>query len=342
MNSKLIKNGYNWGMIAVVIQVILSFAVAMVASMVLGVIVSATTGITDQNELQIKLIEAQQSYGMVVNAVSYIIANSCAVFIAMAAARRKGAIKNWFGHSKIGVGLGSLLCTSIVALSMIGSMIINLYHTVFKSSGVTESIATSLFSDNKFIFVVTILYVCIVGPFLEEFLFRGFVLHETYSVSPMLGIVISAVLFGLFHGNFEQAINATLLGLLLGYVTLKANSIWPAVCMHIANNSFSCIATLVSEKCPENQASVITGAMAIFCIVFGIVGFVKLFKKCGRLNRNEDILDSKSFITDEKIAAIMTKENKKSLGASLMFSSPIPYIVFAIMFGFCLILTMTT
>lgn len=339
MNSKLIKNGYNWGMMATVIQMVLSFVVMFAASVIVSIIVSATSGITDANVLSEKITTIQNEYAMAFNAVAYIVANSCAVFICMGAARRKGRMGNWFGHSKINAGLGGLLCASTIALSLVGSMLINLYHTVFKNSGVNESISSGLFTDNKFLLVVTILYVCIIGPFLEEFLFRGFILHETASVSPVLGVVMSSVMFGLFHGNFEQAINACLLGLLLGYVTLKANSIWPAVFMHIANNSISCIFSLMSEKLPEEQANVISGVIIILVIILGIAGFIMTFKKYRWFDRNEDILDSKNFITDEKIEAIKEKEGKKSLGAALMFSSPVPYIAILIMFVFCVIIT---
>lgn len=342
MNSKLIKNGYNWALIGVIIQVILSFVVIFTLQFIIGAYIGATSGITDGDALTEKITSLLRDKGIIFNAIAYIIANSCAVFIAMAIARRKGAYKNWFSKSKINAGFTALLCVGTIGLSLIGGMIINFYHIFFDNSGVTESISTSLFSDDKIVLVVTILYVCIIGPFLEEFLFRGFVLHETASVSPLLGMVVSSVLFGLFHGNFEQAINATLLGMLLSYVTLKSNSIWPAVFMHITNNSFSCFMSWVSEKLPEDTANTVSGVLVLLIVAVSIVTAVLIVKKLGKINRNEDILDRKNFITDEKIAAIKEKEGKTSLGAKLFFASPVTYIVFLIMFGFCLFTTMAT
>ncbi|MCF0208617.1 MAG: CPBP family intramembrane metalloprotease, partial [Bacteroidaceae bacterium] len=87
--------------------------------------------------------------------------------------------------------------------------------------------------------------IAILVPLAEEIVFRGSVLRVFLNFNrPWLAIVISAMLFGLVHGNTAQFIHATLLGILLGYVYYKTGSILPGVFLHFINN----LATFVMIK----------------------------------------------------------------------------------------------
>jgi membrane protease YdiL (CAAX protease family) len=80
----------------------------------------------------------------------------------------------------------------------------------------------------------------IVAPFTEEFLFRGLILRGLLQHhSAKWAIVISALLFGLFHLNPWQGIPTTIAGLLLGWLTLETGTLWPAILIHAANNGLS-------------------------------------------------------------------------------------------------------
>lgn len=86
----------------------------------------------------------------------------------------------------------------------------------------------------------SLLSVSVFAPFFEEWLCRGMVLRGLLKkVRPVWAIVISAVFFGLIHLNPWQAIPAFLIGLLLGYVYYKTNSLKLTMLMHCVNNTFS-------------------------------------------------------------------------------------------------------
>lgn len=83
----------------------------------------------------------------------------------------------------------------------------------------------------------------------EEMFFRGFVLSSLLKrVKPWMAIVVSALLFGIFHMNFVQIIPATLTGVILAYITYKSKSIYPAMLMHFLNNAFAQSSILFPEK----------------------------------------------------------------------------------------------
>ena len=79
------------------------------------------------------------------------------------------------------------------------------------------------------------LYVCFGAPIAEEFLFRGLMLRTLEPYGKRFAIVVTAVLFGLFHGSPVQTPFAMLIGLILGYVAIEYDVIWSIV-LHIMNN----------------------------------------------------------------------------------------------------------
>ena len=79
------------------------------------------------------------------------------------------------------------------------------------------------------------LYACVLGPVAEELLFRGIVLRTLAPFGRKLAIVVSALLFGLFHGNLLQMPYAFVLGLVLGYSALQYRLVWP-ILLHVGNN----------------------------------------------------------------------------------------------------------
>jgi sodium transport system permease protein len=52
-----------------------------------------------------------------------------------------------------------------------------------------------------------------------------------------LAILLTSVFFGLAHPILQQSLSATLLGLVLGYVAVQTNSLWPCIAFHFTYNS---------------------------------------------------------------------------------------------------------
>lgn len=90
-----------------------------------------------------------------------------------------------------------------------------------------------------------ILAITLLGPILEELLFRGGVMQALLKrYSPGKSIFFSALIFGLFHLNPAQVVGAFLIGLLLGWIYYRTRSLIPCILMHILINSSSVFLTL--------------------------------------------------------------------------------------------------
>lgn len=81
----------------------------------------------------------------------------------------------------------------------------------------------------------------IIAPIGEEVIFRGTILHKLLSVfnrdKNWIAIFISAIIFGLVHGNYAQGIHAFFIGILLGWMFYRTNSIIPGIILHWVNNT---------------------------------------------------------------------------------------------------------
>lgn len=94
----------------------------------------------------------------------------------------------------------------------------------------------------------------ILAPLAEEAVFRGAVLRVLLRLFDKkwhwIAIAISAILFGLVHGNVQQFVHATLIGLILGWMYYRTDSILPGVLFHWVNNS---AAYVISNLIPNAE-----------------------------------------------------------------------------------------
>ena len=115
--------------------------------------------------------------------------------------------------------------------------------------------------------VVGVLGLAFFGPLLEEVLFRGAIqgLLMRYFGRPWLAIILSALVFGIFHMNPVQIVYATLLGIVLGWIYYRTGSLLSVIVGHVLNNSLA-VATTVAFSSVEEQAVANSTA--------GVAGFV--------------------------------------------------------------------
>lgn len=95
-----------------------------------------------------------------------------------------------------------------------------------------------IMKDRMGYFVVGLL-----APLAEEMVFRGAILRSLlrWKSNPWVGIVISAILFAVIHMNPAQMPHAFLIGLLLGWMYWRTDSIVPGVVYHWLNNTVAYI-----------------------------------------------------------------------------------------------------
>lgn len=123
---------------------------------------------------------------------------------------------------------------------------------------------------------VAFLCVCIIGPVMEELVFRRFMLGSLARYGEKLALLTSALLFGLFHGNFSQFFYAFGLGLILGYAYLKTGKLrWP-ILLHMVFNVYGSFGSLFLAEYKTLIA--LWGYFMIACAICGIVVLIRNVK----------------------------------------------------------------
>ncbi len=113
-----------------------------------------------------------------------------------------------------------------------------------------------------------LLGVGIIAPIAEEIIFRGFIQNKLLSSFPVwLAIVIQAVFFGLIHGNLVQMSYAFVIGLIFGLLVYKSNSIYPAIILHVLNNSIAIFSDMLMDNILYYILPVIAVIMTIILAV---------------------------------------------------------------------------
>lgn len=127
--------------------------------------------------------------------------------------------------------------------------------------------------------LVDIISSVIAAPIAEEMFFRGVVLKQTSRVSAQFGIVFSAVMFGLMHGNPYQFVMATVIGLFFGYITVKTDSLIPSIVCHIAINGLISVSDIIGVF-SEELADLTYYSVDVIEVILALIG-IWLYKKSG-------------------------------------------------------------
>jgi uncharacterized protein len=130
----------------------------------------------------------------------------------------------------------------ILALNFLMDFLWNLIHPYLPDIlSNYESYVRETYTSSSSIHMIIIMILGTLGAgIVEELTFRGLIqssFHRKYK--PALAILLTSALFGLIHFNVVQGISTFLIGLLLGIITYKSESIYPAIIAHISNNLVS-------------------------------------------------------------------------------------------------------
>jgi len=127
---------------------------------------------------------------------------------------------------------------------------------------------------------------------IEEFIFRGVILQPLRKYGDIFAITSSAVLFSLFHCTMLQLVFAFLLGFFLAYITIKTESIWPAIILHFVNNAMSGIIDIFTANMSEQNKIEINLCYFLFLGMFCVIGIIII---CFSRKSNKFRLPQKQF-----------------------------------------------
>ena len=124
-----------------------------------------------------------------------------------------------------------VICTVIASYGM---------NYIFTVSGIiakSESYQNTVKSQYDVAIGIGLLLYCAVSPFVEEVIFRGFLYGRMRVYMPrVVAILVSSLLFGVYHGNLVQGLYGFFMGVIYTLVYEKYQNFYLAVMMHAITN----------------------------------------------------------------------------------------------------------
>lgn len=141
-------------------------------------------------------------------------------------------------------------------------------------------------------YILAILAMAVIPAVVEEFLFRGVILRGYERFGTLTAVVVSGVLFGLLHLNLVNLPAIIFLGIMIGYVVVRTDSIFSGMLYHFIQNFLSISFLFLQEivqgslgdevAIQQNIEQIPPELLVTTMAVLGIIAFlcVGLFAAC--------------------------------------------------------------
>ena len=203
--------------------------------------------------------------------------SACAVIITLLIARLcfRVSVKSFIKVDKNAAKTGLRWMPSCFVFNMISSTIIAYFTNFLNSMGV--SVPSSDFSIKQpsvLAVVMQFAYVIVLAPVFEEIIYRGLIIKVISPYSKTGAVLVSALSFGLMHGNIPQAASAFCTGVIYAIIALKCGSIFPTVIIHSLNNMLVNSPELLGALGINNSSAAISTIEIIVALIGFLVWFV--------------------------------------------------------------------
>ena len=159
------------------------------------------------------------------------------------------------------------LAAMIVGTLALSQALESLTHLLGVGPGANlDWIARTLAGAGPLGLLLAVLVIGGLAPVGEELFFRGFMLTRLRQVwSPGPAVLMTALAFGVIHGEWVHGVLAAGIGIFLGIVAERSASVVPAVICHAANNTASVVLSAVVGS-PEGR-----GPNAVLLVLAALV-----------------------------------------------------------------------
>lgn len=177
-------------------------------------------------------------------------------------------------RAKVRVSFLGLIANFVVFFAAISASIflMTVISNFFNIPGqLVSGIGVSIDIDklNDYFYIATFIFI---SPFLEEYAFRGVLLHSLGRYGKSFALYASAICFALAHGSFSEFLPSLVMGIILGKQSLRYKSYFPGLLLHICFNLFLYLLFIV----PEGLGFYIS---LLLCLVYVIAFFLVLTRQ---------------------------------------------------------------
>lgn len=129
--------------------------------------------------------------------------------------------------------LSAIICLGLAyAANMIG-VIFTMVIGMLKGGAVENEMASLTSSLSP---LMILFYMVLCAPIMEEIVFRKLIVDRVVRYGEGTAVVVSGLLFGLFHGNLNQFVYAAVIGMFLAFLYVKTGNLKITISLHMLFN----------------------------------------------------------------------------------------------------------
>ena len=129
--------------------------------------------------------------------------------------------------------VAAIMCFAIVYLSNLAGNIMTWVIGNMKGSMIQNEIADVATSVSIW---MVLIYMVLCAPIMEEYVFRKLIVDRTVRYGQGAAVLVSGLMFGLFHGNLNQFVYAFTLGMFLAFLYVKTGNLKITIALHMMIN----------------------------------------------------------------------------------------------------------
>lgn len=118
----------------------------------------------------------------------------------------------------------------------------------------------------------------VIAPVMEELMFRKYLVDRLVPYGQKTAVILSGVLFGLFHGNFYQFFYATALGMIFAYIYSSTGRIRYNIILHMLINIVGgVVSMLLARGMDQGSAAAYAGMQILgFWVLISVIAALAL------------------------------------------------------------------
>mgnify|MGYP001232349778 CR=1 FL=1 len=165
------------------------------------------------------------------------------------------------------------------AVCMLANIPANAVVNIETRFGFSGNMPDMPLTNDAWVLVLYGITIAIIPPIVEELLFRGMILQSLRKYGDGFAVVASAMLFGLYHGNFVQIVFAFIAGLVMAHVVVRTGSLWTSILIHFINNGVSFALEMVKRFAGDDVTNMVNNIVVACLLALGFISFIYLLMK---------------------------------------------------------------
>ena len=247
---------------------LLIYFIILVVSFVAYEIVAALTFMKDATTAEFEAFSTSEGTSSIIGVILG------TIFLLLFFLPRKTHKQIFVKNKKMTLGWFAVLFCIFLGVQLAIEPVFFGFEKLLNLIGMSAEASMEMASAGNTTTVSMFIYGGIVAPVFEEIVYRGFAMRSLSKYGKTFAILSSSILFGVMHGNIPQAMFATLVGIVLGYVAMEYSIIWSIV-LHILNNLvFGELMSFAFSNASDLVSGIVWYSIIGVCFAVGLVAMI--------------------------------------------------------------------